>query len=337
MSIPIITNGKFNFGVYSDFPVDFSLTEAKYIKDIPEVGFIKKLRQKEWFAFEYGNERFWGITAFYNLQFFGIIHFVLWDKYVKKQYSFEKKVTCWKMIETGSYKRNKTYEYKDKKLNHSSVLDIKRKKMIFNAHLPVYGGIDCYFEADFSGFQPLTVCLPLAQNRAIFSLKIPSSFFGNMEIGGEKFVFSHDDSFLIIDEHKAYYPYHMRYDWVTGAGYNESGEQIVFNLTKNQAQNPGKYNENIVWIDGESYKLPTVNFERGKDIKDEWHILSENNEVNLYFHPETNFAVHENYILAGSEYDSPIGFFSGELNIKNRKINLTEKIYGMGEKKHVWI
>ena len=64
---------------------------------------------------------------------------------------------------------------------------------------------------------------------------------GELRLGDELLSFRRDDSFVLMDDHKGYYPYVMRWDWVTGGGVDARGRRIGFNLTRNDSIDPARY------------------------------------------------------------------------------------------------
>ena len=64
------------------------------------------------------------------------------------------------------------------------------------------------------------------------------------------------------DDHKAYYPYVMNYDWVTAMWRGDDGVARGFNLTRNQCVEPDRWNENCAWVGDQVWALPPVTFTR---------------------------------------------------------------------------
>ena len=57
---------------------------------------------------------------------------------------------------------------------------------------------------------------------------------GELRVGDKTFAFA-GDTLALLDDHKGYYPYVMRWDWVTSAVYQD-GVARGFNLTRNQCR-----------------------------------------------------------------------------------------------------
>jgi len=136
----------------------------------------------------------------------------------------------------------------------------------------------------------------------------------------------------IIDDHKGYYPYRMRYDWVTGFGNDAKGRRVAFNLTDNQARDPERYNENCLWINGRVWPLPTVKVTRPGGDAGEWIVQDTEGMVDLVFVPEVANDDRFNLGFIESDYAGPLGSFRGFLrNGEGEKIQ-AERLYGMGER-----
>ena len=157
---------------------------------------------------------------------------------------------------------------------------------------------------------------------------------GFLKINNENFDFHKSESFLILDNHKGYYPNPMIYDWCTGAK-NENGKLIAFNLTDNQSTNPEKYNENCIWINKEIHLLPTVKFIRPEGVHKTWQIKDKLGMIDLKFTPTVENSFLLNLLIIKSDYYGPFGIFEGFIKLQNfGKIYLND-YFGMGEQKFV--
>jgi hypothetical protein len=157
---------------------------------------------------------------------------------------------------------------------------------------------------------------------------------GKLHIGSESISFG-DTAQLIIDDHKGYYPYITRYDWVTGLGRTADNKLIGFNLTNNQVIHQDRYNENCLWLHGQLYPLPPITVTRPQGFKGIWYIRDAHDMVNLEFTPEVHTSVRVNYLVICSEYEGPYGYFTGYVRKagSGEKVNISkeDKMFGMGE------
>jgi hypothetical protein len=195
-------------------------------------------------------------------------------------------------------------------------------------------------EADFEMFhdeglaEPIVVSIPFGVNRGVYSHKCLMPMQGSMTIGGEEVGFTRQESFAIIDDHKGYYPYVMKYDWVTAAGHDQ-GKLTGFNLTDNQSIDPEKYNENCLWYDGKLQLLPPVRFERPAGVESDWLIRDKYGRVDLSFKPATMSKIDMNLLLIKVKYFGPFGYVSGFIKDMNGSKVIIDRYFGMGEQKYV--
>ncbi len=339
MARNLVENGQFQYGFYREAFKKINILDAKNISKIPNIRFWKKFRLKEWLAFQFGNKNYFGLVAFYNPKITALIQFVLFDKQKNKFYHYQKNIHPREMHNIQNISEGKAY-YKDNNCLMEAKSHLEKNEFLFHSELNDFRelpSLKADFTANFTNFIPMAVCLPFAQNRAMYSLKSPAKLQGSIFIGKEQIEFNPEDSFLILDDHKGFYPYHTRYDWITGAGNLPNGNFMAFNLTKNQALDPEIYNENGLWLNNKLYRLPLVKFKQTGNIMETWHIYSKDKQIDLFFHPKINKPIYKNYFIAGSEYDGPMGEISGKIKIKRQILHLNNLFFGMGEKKHVWI
>ena len=141
----------------------------------------------------------------------------------------------------------------------------------------------------------------------------------------------------IIDDHKGYYPFFSHYDWLTTMGKTEiDGEQkfFAFNLTRNQSVDQVNYNENVIWLEGESFPMPPVVFTHkdGKKKANEWHIRDEAGQglVDITFKIDNVFYMP---IPVAVYYALPYGKIYGYVTDTNGKKYTVDGMVGIGEDK----
>jgi len=197
----------------------------------------------------------------------------------------------------------------------------------------VYG----HFEAlhDAPGVKPLVVSLPFAENRGMYSHKCLMPMKGELVVGDRLIEFAERDSFGIIDAHKGFYPYVLRYDWVTGARAGGKRGPVGFNLTDNQVLDRDLYNENCLWADGALHLLPPVRFERPGGVKGDWLIRDEHGMVDIVFRPEMENVINMNLLLVRTDYHGPFGSFSGTIRPRSGAKVAVDGFFGMGERKYL--
>ncbi len=334
----LVESGKFNFGTFSSQfrkvnPLDADNPLGMWLPK-PLLSF----RLKEWQAFQLGNKRWFILAVLYNAKFSALAQFIAYDKETKKKYVFDRMLPSWKIKVPGSlWDAQQCYRDKDNFLEIVSKLEQGR----FYIRVSINDQKDLPdIKADFEIFHdtglvgPIVVSIPFGVNRGVYSHKCLMPMQGKMSIGDEKIEFRRQESFAIIDDHKGYYHYVMKYDWLTTAGYDQK-KLTGFNLTDNQSTDPEKYNENCLWCDGKLHLLPPVKFARPDGVEGNWLIRDKYGRVELIFTPVSMGKIDMNLLLIKVKYFGPFGYVNGFIKDENGNKVIFDGYFGMGEQKYV--
>jgi len=156
---------------------------------------------------------------------------------------------------------------------------------------------------------------------------------GELVVGDHTHRLTTRDALALLDDHKGYYPYVMRWDWVTSATRDAGGRALGFNLTRNQCRDPARFNENCAWIDDRIGRLPVVAFERerAREPGERWRIRDRDGRVELAFEPTVPGDVRINAMVIESRYRGPFGRFVGRLEPEGLPPIEVDDWFGMGE------
>jgi hypothetical protein len=311
--------------------------ERPYHYPIPR--FLKNWRLKEWQAFQFGDERWFFFTALYNAKSFSLANFHAWDRAEKRHFFFQR-VLPGGVFHFGEKLERSHVAYRGprSKIEFAFALD-KGHIAIEIEH--AYRKPDSRFSGRFlfsTGQKvaaPSAVCLPLGMNRAMYSTKVLMPFEGEFRCSEGDQKFDTPGAMGILDDHKGFYPWRMRYDWVTGFGLDSKGRRAGFNLTDNQVKDQVRYNENCIWINGKVWPLPPVKVTRPKGPMGEWFIQDTEGLVDLVFVPEVPNDIRFNLGLLSSDYHGPFGSFRGLLKNGDGDKVEAERLYGAGEQKYL--
>jgi hypothetical protein len=335
----VVTDGEFNLGCYTK---PFQLTnmldvERPYRYRLPRL--IKYFRLKEWVAFYLGDSRHFFMTTLYDAKSAAIAIFQGYDRQTKRSFGFRH------LIPGGILRFGPSLDGTRLAFHGGrDFLDyhVKLSEGVIGVRVGHRGGRS---SPSFSGSMTLTwndrqtamesVCLPLGLNRAMYTTKALMPLNGRFRIDKETFDFSGSDAMGVLDDHKGYYPYRLRYDWVAGFGLDGKGRRVGFNLVDNQVRDPEKDNENCMWIGGRTFSLPPVRVTRPRGVYEEWIIQDTEGLVDLTFQPETRNDLRINLLFARSDYSGPFGTFKGFVrNGEGERIDAS-MVYGIGEKKYL--
>ena len=334
----LVTKGKFNFGTFNKPFKVVNPLEAKNPFTFSAFKPIKYFRLKEWEAFQIGNKDVFILLALYNTKSASLAYFSIYDIKNNKRYVYEKKLPMWKiklpnsLVNTRASYISKNFTFKI----HNNLAD---NQITVDLTIKNFKGLPDV-SANFQGIhdnkvEPMVICQPFGENRALYSHKCLMPTRGSLTFGNNAFNFNTMNSYMIIDDHKGYYPYIMKYDWVTGIGYNSAGQLIGFNLTDNQVLDHEKYNENCIWINGKLHLLPPIKFTRSEGVSGKWNIKDKYGMVDISFTPMADSPVKMNLLFIKADYHGPCGYFKGYIKDSNMNIIRIDDYFGMGEKKYI--
>jgi hypothetical protein len=329
-----------SFGSWTGFPKEANMLDAvkPYKFRIPR--FIKRMRLKEWRAIQAGDEDWFLCAVLYDAKLISMASIDIWDRKNRKKTGFRAMFPLSKFIVSKSLEFSETHA--DTSSHHLSIR-IDPESSFIGLHATstpsktnatsIY--LDLRFEFSEASSSPISVCMPLGQNRGIYSTKVLLPCSGILCVDASRHEFNPTQATGAFDDHKGYYPYHLHYDWVTGFGICSSGKRIGFNLTDNQVQDQVRYNENRLWIDTAVYPLPPIKILRPEGRESVWSIKDSCGMVDLRFFPEVRNDISMNLGFAGTDYAGPFGRFEGHIRTAEGQSIDATGLYGMGEDKHV--
>lgn len=326
----LVDDGIVRFGRFSKPIREVNLDEADAWPGKPIPRWLRRLRLKEWQAFQITHPRFFIIVALFDAKLVSLVQMKLYDRKSGKKYQLEKQLL------PGSFRTPQTMT--------NSVCSWRRDDewVRFENHLDAgfiavdvriaatddSPAVSARLHADASSTDPMIVSIPFAQNRGMYSHKALLPVTGRLEIGNEVIEVEPGTASLMTDDHKGYYGRVMNWDWVVGAGWRD-GTLQGFNLTRNDSIDPTEYNENGFWIDGTLHSLPPVTFVREGKL---WTVKDEYGRVDLRFHVEVEGKLFQNYKVIESRYLGPFGTFEGSLRgWEGTSLNV-DGMFGMGER-----
>ena len=330
----LVTQGQIQFGCFDDSIKNLNFMDAKRPFGFPTPKIFKYMRLKEWQALQLGNENYFILIALYNAKALSVNQFILYDKIKNKLYKYEKQTPFWHTKIAHNMQKGLS-RYEDKNFRIEILSDLKDKSIKVKVNIRNYKNLPnvaAEFNVKYNNksYSPLVVSIPFGKNKGMYSYKNIERMEGAVYLNDFEISFKNENSFCIVDDHKGYYPYNMKYDWVTGAAFI-GNKLCCFNLTDNQSINPEQFNENAFWREGKLYLLPPVKFDRS--LENEWHISDKYGILDLYFTPVIENKLNFNLGIIKADYSGPFGTFKGYIKYAPGKKIETDNFFGMGEKK----
>ncbi|MBW2528014.1 MAG: DUF2804 domain-containing protein [Deltaproteobacteria bacterium] len=338
----LVAGGRLQLGTY-DGPFErTNALDAEIRAPLPWPRPLKRLRLKEWQAFQFGSPRIFGMVALFNAKVLALVQVKLYDRDQGRKILYERKVAPWTLpLSTTLLDSVVQYERRGCRVAIHNRLGEGRAEI----ELDIGGGLRRpALRGRFAAFadraEPMVVCQPFGKGRGMYSHKGLMPAEGELRIGRESIPMPSDVSHALIDDHKGYYPYVMRWDWVTAAGRDRAGRLVGLNLTRNQCIEPERYNENGFWIDGRLHLLPPVRFTREKTRRrvslrpggaERWQVRDDAGQVDLRFDVVVGGRVDVNAVVIRSKYRGPFGTFRGRLRAQDGTALEVDDLFGMGE------
>ncbi|MBI9067318.1 MAG: DUF2804 domain-containing protein [Salinivirgaceae bacterium] len=316
----IVDQHGFNHGAFSCEFKNLNFLDIKKVWNKKTPKWFKKFRLKEWQAFQLWHKEHFVFGAIYNAKIVGVSIVSYYNfKTGFKQHSIKTTLPFAQKVAWGlnnSRSKNNEIEIKNEiELNRFTIkIDDRPNDLNLNINA-------------FHITEPHVCCIPFGKNRAMYSHKALMPCSGNLKIGNTTINIGRNDSLLILDDHKGFYPYKLKYNWATGAWRKSDGEFYAFNLTENQSIDSENFNENCFWVNGILQVLPPVKF---NFLSGKWIITDAYGMVNLEFTIKSENTLKSNFGLIKANYKAPYGVFNGVIKNTKHTIRLNN-VYGMGE------
>jgi len=335
--IDAVSNGTCNMGTFNSAIQNVNLLDTQNPLGISVPKKLNNLRLKEWQAIQYSDENWFMCLAVYNTKTLGTAIIMAFNKQEQKMYRYEHKVPFWKLnVPSGLHNSHCYYHHKNLSIDIRNDLANDKIHLSFQAKnfkgCPNLAG-DVLAHAVT---EPIVIVQPFDHNRPLYSHKALMTVEGTISVNDHSCPITPSQGCMIIDDHKGFYPLKMKYDWVTALGYSPAGELQGFNLTDNQIQNPNKYNENCLWLNGKMHPLPPVSIDRPNGVEQTWIIKDRHNQVDLTFTPLADVPLKIKIgVVSLVDYHGPTGKLSGYIRDQTGEKVLFDEFIGMGEQKAI--
>jgi hypothetical protein len=331
----LVDNGRFNLGSYAEPFTDINPLDARLKGLLGKIRWYKWMRLKEWQHFALVNRNYFVSLALFNAKILAFAQVCIHHRRNKSLLTFERKAPPWSITLPGPLFNSRVrYRGKGFSLSVHNLLAQGCHRIEFEIapqlDTPGVRGRFC-LDQDMTLSQPMVVCMPLADGRAIYTHKFMSPLEGLLTLNGREESFEKNTSYGLIDIHKGYYPRIMKWHWATGGGLLGK-KRIGFNLTDNQVEDQARFNENCIWIDGRLFLLPPVTFNFDPlDPMQPWRVQDREGMVDLTFTPSVIRLVDINLWAVANRYRAPLGNFSGTLKTQAGRIIAVRDFHGMCE------
>lgn len=315
----LVEGGRTRFGTFDGAFERVNALDASVWGSVPVPRRLKAMRLKEWEAFQLGTDRWFVCVALFNAKLLALAQIKIYDRERREKLLFEKKIPPWAFSLPDTL-LDSSVEYAGGDVRIAFRNRLANDRVDIELCTP---DIEAAITAYPAGVTPQVVSIPFGLNHGMYSHKCLMPISGWFRVGDEHVDLDPAHAFTFMDDHKGYYPYVMKWDWLTAAGRRPDGKLIGFNLTRNQSIAPEEHNENCLWLDGALELLPTVRFERDGDV---WRVRDQANTIDVRFDVEMPSRTDVNALVVRSRYSGPFGRVRGHIGAHD-----VTGLFGMGE------
>ncbi|MCL2473218.1 MAG: DUF2804 domain-containing protein [Treponema sp.] len=314
--------------------VDLLSVQRPY--SIPLLKSIKDFRIKEWDSFIIKDDHFFLLARLCNHKLYRSATVIMYNMETGERQEFSKMIPVggWRLprsLHNGSVDSRsmgfffRIHSWLDAECIKLELnIEPKRRRPAFTAHTT--------FDLAAGKATPMAVSLLFSDRRNMYAFKVLTEVWGDVVFGGRHIHLNPVKTSGLFSEFKGFFPYRTRFTWCNCIGFDSQNRQFGFSLGENQAREPFKNNENAFWIDGKLTPLPPVKITRNGGPDSDWIIQDMEGMVDLVFTPKAWGHAMKNFIIASSDYESPLGYFNGRIINNEGEEFPFHNVWGLGEK-----
>ena len=152
---------------------------------------------------------------------------------------------------------------------------------------------------------------------------------GFVKYNGGEYHFTPDKSFGLLDWGRGVWPFHNEWYWSNGSGYVDS-KIFGFNLGRGFG-NTNAATENILFFGDSVHKLGDVQFERGTDYMQPWHLYDNDKRLDFLFTPVYDRTTRTKLLWVDNCCHQMFGSFTGTAVLDDNTVLHIENLISFAE------
>lgn len=332
-----VVNGIPEFGSFSGPFGHFDIRGMKRpYGDFPIPGFITNVRIMETLRFLFCDEDNIGEIEIFNAGYFSFMETTLWNRKTKHRIAYRRILPPGRIKFPLSFANTvtacrvpgrfvKIHARLQKKLIHADFDFVGS-----DARPPCEARLEMNLSA--SGFAELSSLIPYkVKRRSLVSYQVTAPLHGWIGTGYDDHQIMEQTGIGFFDVRKAYYSLRTKGSSVIGMG-RIDGRLISFQLANPVSHDSARYNDNVLFIDGKVWPLPSVRITRPYGVQDDWVIQDTESMVDLVFSPISDSARKLSAFVVRTDYHTVYGTFDGVLLTGDGEKITLRAIPGIGKK-----
>lgn len=337
-----VINHKPVFGTFKGHPAKLDIRGVyKPFGILPLPTFITNLRIKSRIHFFFDLGDYIGKIKFLDAKAAGFLEIKFWDKETLKKYSYHSIMLFKKRLIPHNLERATTANYSSRRYCRigwdrdqqklSVIFNLKGNSSKPDSHAAFSANLSDPASAEITTVRPYPT---KRRCSASYSAALPlTGSITLVEKNPENNKIVHEKGLAFFNIKRSYMKFRSHGDVLCGMG-NVKGKNIAFKISmeSHEAIDNDKYNENILFCDGQATPLPPVRITHSFGVSSPWVIQDTENMVDLTFTPLSISYKKISALVVRSVYHTIYGTFEGTLITKDGEKISFKTLAGIGEK-----
>jgi hypothetical protein len=335
----IIANGIPVFGTFTE---PFKLLDIRNVSrpfgDLPLPRWLTNLRIRAHLVCPFITEDYVGVIDIFDSKVFGFVELIVWEQKTGKKLAYRCVLGPHKRIVPKSTEQDVCVSHTRKryvriswckKTNRLSVL-FSLKGDDARPSIEAAFNIDCG-QKDFA--RTASVVPAQVSRRCAASVLMTGSLHGTIVFTGIQTAVEDSTGSLMLELKRAYYPLRTKTNMLLGFGVF-GDKKISFRISTSNldGKDTYRYNENVLFVDGELTLLPPVKITYPGGISNSWIIQDTESMVDLIFNPISDSYRTLSVLVLHTNYHTIYGSFEGTFLTSSGESISFKNFSGIGKK-----
>jgi len=313
-----VVDGKPVFGTFSGVFKDFDIRGMKHpFGMLPVPTFMTDIRIMGIMRFLFCDENNIGEIELFDAGYFSFMETTLWNRKTRHRIAYRRiippglmKVPCNLLSSVTACRTHRRLVRLHSKLQKKRFL-ADFDFLGSDSRPPCEGRLE--MDLSLPGFAELSTVTPYHVRRrcqAAYQMTAPLS--GLIGTGYDDYRIDIASGVGFFDVRKAHFGLRTKMSKMIGMG-RIDGKVVSFQLGNPTSNDDSRYNDNVLFVDGKAWPLPSVKITRPYGISGEWVIQDTESMVDLVFTPVSDSARQLSAFIMRTDYHTVYGLYEGVL------------------------
>lgn len=332
-----VLGGKPVFGTFSGVFKKFDIRGLKHpFTSLPLPSFVTNIRIMGIIRFVFCDDNNIGEIELFDAGYFSFMETTLWNRKTNHRIAYRRIVPPGLMKVPDDLANGVIACRTHRRLVRIST---RLAKKSFRADFDFLGSdarppCEGRFEMDLSlpGFAELSAVVPhRVRRRCQASYLMTAPLAGWIGTGYDDYHISPETGVGFFDARKAYFGLRTKMSKMIGLG-RIDGRMVSFQLGNPLSNDDSRYNDNVLFVEGQAYPLPPIKITRPYGVAGEWVIQDTESMVDLVFTPVSDSPRRLSVFIVRTDYHTVYGLYEGTLLTGDGEKIVLRGFPGIGKK-----